>query len=85
MYESMMLIDFQFNEETCDQYSQGVDELLNQVTSDSQMTALVGIERRLSDLEKRLNEAKKITKAQADIAQVNYIHKQNKQRNVHCV
>ena len=41
-----------------------------QVDADEQMKSLAGIERRLSDLEKRLNEARKIAKVQGDIAQV---------------
>ncbi|XP_012936638.1 RB1-inducible coiled-coil protein 1 [Aplysia californica] len=58
-----------FNEEMFDQYERGVHELLDLVSADTQMKALVGIERRLSELEKRLNEAKRIAKAQNDMAQ----------------
>lgn len=52
-------------------YENNVHELLDLVSSDKhQMKELVGIERRLSELEKRLNEAKKIARGQSDMTQV---------------
>ena len=51
-------------------YDCNISDLLEKVISDNEMKELHGIERRLFDLEKRLNEAKKIANCQKDMAQV---------------
>ncbi|XP_059142920.1 RB1-inducible coiled-coil protein 1-like [Physella acuta] len=59
-----------FNSEMFEVCVHQIQELLTLVKCDPhQMKELVGIERRLSELEKRLNEAKKIAKEQTDMAQ----------------
>ncbi|KAH9489904.1 hypothetical protein Btru_056440 [Bulinus truncatus] len=59
-----------FDSELFDSCDRQVQELLTLVISDPhQMKELVGIERRLSELEKRLIEARKISKEQSDMAQ----------------
>ncbi|CAL1536548.1 unnamed protein product [Lymnaea stagnalis] len=65
-YDELLL----FNSEMFEQCDRQVQELLASVTNDPhQMKELVGIGRRLSELEKRLNDAKKIAKEQSDMAQ----------------
>lgn len=62
---------FQFDSEMFSQLDREVQEQLSLVMSDPHhMKELVGIERRLSELEKRLNEAKRIAQEQNDMAQV---------------
>ncbi|CAG5117847.1 unnamed protein product, partial [Candidula unifasciata] len=59
-----------FDSEMFAQLDREVQEQLSLVTDDPHhMKELMGIERRLSELEKRLNEAKRITQEQNDMAQ----------------
>ena len=61
----------QFNSQLFEHFNQQVDEVLKEVTADPlHNKELLGIERRLSDLEKRCNEAMRIAEEQNDVTQV---------------